>query len=76
MIQWEYRIEKIGATACGQNVIGIIKAVDPVVAVRSRLDNLGAEGWELVSVCPPFVGQGCDPVGTVLALLYFKRQKQ
>lgn len=74
MIQWEYRIEKIGTDDCVRQAFGIVKVVDPIAGITARLEKLGQEGWELVSVAPPFIQQDCDT--RVVALLYLKRQKQ
>lgn len=70
-MNWEYLIEKV-VVECAVPV-GFSRPGDVQQIVQKRLNELGALGWELVSVTGP-LAQGCNP--PIIALLYLKRQKE
>lgn len=69
-MNWDYTIEKV-VLECAVG-IGIQKPTDVYQAVDRRLNELGAQGWELVGITGP-LAQVCNP--PVLAVLYLKRAK-
>lgn len=72
---WSYKVEKIDLSICTQKPIGITKTPDAAAVVSERLNALGAEGWELVLIGPPFPpgASGCR-TDTIL-ILYLKKPK-
>lgn len=71
-MKWQYLVEEL-AVDCTVP-IGFQKPVKLSAIVQKRLNELGAEGWELVEAAPPFVwpaGPGCNP--PPVGIFYFKR---
>ena len=72
MTKWEYRVEKVVAQQ--SQGIGITKGPpDVATVVAASLNELGAEGWELVGVTGPILPDPCQH--QVVALLYLKKPK-
>ncbi len=69
-MKWEYLIEEL-TPECAMG-IGIQKPVKVSAQVQKRLNELGAQGWELVGTGPPLPG-ACNP--PPLGTFYFRRPK-
>jgi hypothetical protein len=67
--QWEYKVIPIKTRIHSESTSGTIKPV--IEDVQNDLDNLGKEGWELVSVQDTTLQDGRR-----FTVAYLKRQKQ
>lgn len=67
--KWQYKV-------ITQKTKGLLKKDDVEDNISDTINQLGAEGWELVNVAPLSVTQGLDVGGSTKAfVLFFKRQK-
>lgn len=71
MSKWAYHIEKF-TLECAAPAIGIAKPTNVYDAVEKRLNELGMEGWELVSIAPPLPDSSART--PALMTYYFKKQ--
>jgi hypothetical protein len=69
MARWEYRVVPIKTRIHLETLSGTSKAV--IDDLQNELDNLGKEGWELVSVQDTSTQDGRN-----FTVAYLKRQKQ
>lgn len=72
---WQYLVEKLTVTAGPMTqMIGIARPTDTYKVIQDRLNELGRQGWELVSLSPP-APNACE-AEPVVGVFYFKRQVQ
>lgn len=69
---WQYKVEKL--TGLQGPMIGLSRPTDTYKIIQDRLNELGKEGWELVSLSPP-APNACE-TDLVVSVFYFKRLVQ